>query len=166
MPESDYIGFCEKTGQKTLERNNDPDYYIYWLQSVTAAMQRPEVKQKISERTKESVSKPEVYELMWDRGKASPVLLVCNSEYKLFKTVTDFRNYLGYEYDLGGRWCQQLMKRPFKISYQTKNNSKLRNFDGARAYKIPKKLFRSVTTMADECKPVGEILSLIEAHNN
>lgn len=88
------------------------------------------------------------------------------SEYKLFKTVTDFRNYLNYEYDLGGRWCQQLMKQPFKISYQTKNNPKLQNFDGARAYKIPKKLFRSVTTMADECKPVGEILSLIEAHNN
>lgn len=166
MPESEYIAFCTKVGQKTLERNNNPNYYAYWLQSVTDAMQRPEVRQKISERTKESMSNPEVYELMWDKGKASPVLFVNNSEYKLFKTVTDFRNYLNYEYDLGGRWCQQLMKQPFKISYQTKNNPKLQNFDGARAYKIPKKLFRSVTTMADECKPVGEILSLIEAHNN
>lgn len=166
MADNEYIDFCKKVGQKTLERNSDPDYYSYWLQSVTTAMQRPEVKQKISQRTKESMSNPEVYELMWDNGKASPILLVINSKYKLFKTVTDFRSHLNQEYDLGGRWCQLLMKQPFKFSYQTKHNSKLKNFEGARAYKIPKKLFRSVTTMADECKPVGEILSLIEAHNN
>lgn len=31
---------------------------------------------------------------------------------------------------------------------------------------INKMLFKSVTTMADEGKPVDEILSLIEAHDN
>lgn len=162
MPELDYMEFCKKIGEKTLERNNNPEYYDAWLQSVSAAMQRPEVKQKISQRTKESMSNPEVYELMWDNGKASPILLVGNLNCKLFKTVTEFRNYLKQEYDLGGRWCQLLMKQSFKISYQTKNNPKLTNFEGARAYKVPKKLFRSVTTMVAECKPVDEILAVIE----
>lgn len=32
--------------------------------------------------------------------------------------------------------------------------------------KIDKKLFKSVTTMTDECKSVDEILSLIEAHSS
>ena len=162
MPDEDYIAFCEKVGQKTLERNSDPNYHNYWQQSIATAMQRPEVKQMISERTKESMNNPEVYELMWDRGLASPVLLVNSSKYKLFKTVTDFRKYLRQEYDLGARWCQMLMKQPFKFSYQTKNNSKLKNFEGARAYKVSKKLFKSITTLADKCKPVDEILSLIE----
>lgn len=162
MPKSDYIEFCKKVGQKTLERNNMPEYYETWLQSVTAAMQRPEVRQKVSQRTKAAMAKPEVYELMWDNGKASPVLLVNNSDYVLFKTVTNFRNYLKQEYDIGGRWCQLLMKQPFKISYQTKNNPKLKNFDGAKAYKIPKKLFSSVAAMATEEVPVAQILSFLE----
>ena len=162
MPEVDYIEFCKKVGEKTLERNNNPEYYEAWLQSVADAMQRPEVKQKISERTKEAMSNPEVYELMWDRGKASPILLIINLDYKLFKTVTDFRNYLKQEYNIGGRWCQLLMKQSFKLSYQTKDNLKLKNFEGARAYKIPKKLFRDITNMIDDHKSVDELLSLIK----
>ena len=163
MPESDYIKFCKKIGDKTLERNNNPEYYDAWLQSVAAAMQRPEVRQKVSQRTKEAMSNPEVYELMWDKGKASPILLVTNSNYKLFKTVTEFRTYLKQEYDLGARWCQLIMKQPFKISYQTKNNPKLKNFGGARAYKIPKKLFKDLAVLVEACKPVSEILSFVEA---
>lgn len=164
MPELDYIKFCKKVGEKTLERNNNSEYYEAWLQSVADAMQRPEVKQKISERTKEAMSNPEVYELMWDRGNASPILLIVNLDYKLFKTVTELRNYLSQEYDLGARWCQKIMKQPFKISYQTKNNPKLKNFEGARAYKIPKKLFRDIDTMIAEQKPVNKLLSLIETY--
>lgn len=162
MPESDYIEFCKKIGDKTLERNNNPEYYNTWLQSVAAAMQRPEVKQKVSQRTKEAMSNPEVYELMWDKGKASPILLVTNLNYKLFKTVTEFRTYLKQEYDLGGRWCQLLMKQPFKISYQTKNNLKLKNFDGAKAYKIPKKLFRNIAGLVTENKPIEDLLLRIK----
>ena len=163
MPESDYLEFCKKVGDKTLERNNNPEYYNAWLQSVAAAMQRPEVKQKVSQRTKEAMSNPEVYELMWDKGKASPVLLVTSVNYKLFKTVTEFRSHLKQEYDLGARWCQLLMKQPFKLSYQTKNNTKLKNFSGARAYKIPKKLFRELTAMIEMSKPISDVLALVEA---
>ena len=162
MPESDYIEFCKKIGEKTLERNNNPEYYEAWLQSVTDAMQRPEVKQKISERTKEAMRNPEVYELMWDRGNASPILLIVNLDYKLFKTVTELRSYLRQEYNLGARWCQKIMKQPFKISYQTKNNPKLKNFENARAYQIPKKLFSDISNMIVEHKPVSELLSFIE----
>ena len=162
MPESDYIEFCKKIGDKTLERNNNPEYYKAWLQSVTAAMQRPEVKHKVSQRTKEAMSNPEVYELMWDKGKASPILLVTSFNYKLFKTVTEFRSYLKQEYDIGGGWCQRLMKQQFKISYQTKNNPKLKNFNGARAYKVPKNLFKEITTMLDKNRPVSELLTLME----
>lgn len=162
MPKQDYIKFCKKVGDKTLERNNNPEYYDAWLQSVAAAMQRPEVRQKVSQRTKEAMSNPEVYELMWDKGNASPILLVTDLNYKLFKTVTEFRLYLKQEYDLGARWCQLLMKQPFKISYQTKNNLKLKNFVGARAYKVPKKLFNDITTMEAEHKSVDEILALVK----
>lgn len=162
MPEADYIEFCKKIGDTTLERNNNPEYYNAWLQSVAAAMQRPEVRQKVSQRTKEAMSNPEVYELMWGRGNASPILFVVNSDYRLFKTVTEFREHLKQEYDLGARWCQLIMKQPFKLSYQTKNNLKLKNFEGARAYKVPKNLFSGITTMIDESKPVSELLTIIE----
>lgn len=54
----------------------------------------------------------------------------------------------------------------FISSYHTKNNSNIEEFEGARLYKVDKLLFKSVTTMADECKPVDEILSLIEAHSS
>ena len=39
---------------------------------------------------------------------------------------------------------------------------KLKNFEGARAYKVPKNLFRDITIMIDENKPASELLTIME----
>lgn len=60
----------------------------------------------------------------------------------------------------------KIIYREFKIGRLTKDNKNISQLVGAKAYQINKKLFKSVTTMADECKPVEEILSLLQAQDN
>lgn len=167
MSKADYTKFCKKVGLKTRERCKDPIYKEKLRNSILTAMQTPEVKQKVSTQTKIAMQDEEVKQKLWENGRAHPVLLVfSNRSYILFKYVKDYRTYIKDNFNLSTGWTIRMYSEEFTISYQTKHNKNIDKLIGARAYVIDKQLFRSVTTMADECKPVEEILSLLEAHSS
>lgn len=168
MKDADYAAFCRKVGDKTLARCQDSEYRERLQESISIAMKKPEVREKVSVRTKLAMGDPEVHEKMWQNGLAHPVLLVyADGSYKLFKQATECYAFIKDRYSLSYNICtRKLYTSNFVSSYQTKNNPNISELEGARLYKINKKLFKSVTTMADECKSVDEILSLIEAHSS
>ncbi len=86
MPDEDYKKFCRKVGDATRQRCQSAEYRARLAKSIAEAMQRPEIKKKVSDRTKAAMQTENVKERMWRHGRASPVLLVYpTGTYKLFK---------------------------------------------------------------------------------
>lgn len=64
MNNSDYTNFCRKVGNKTRERYQDANYRERLQESISRAMKRPEVRERVSTRTKIAMSDPSVHEKM------------------------------------------------------------------------------------------------------
>lgn len=64
MSDEDYKKFCRKVGDATLRRCQNVEYRVRLARSITEAMQKPEIKKKVSDRTKAAMQSEKVKELM------------------------------------------------------------------------------------------------------
>lgn len=147
MTDEELLQFKTKVGRKTLETNQDEQYFEKWKQKMSDINKQPEHRKKVSESTKKAMWDVDIRKRFME-ARCVPVRLIFDETDITFEVLQHCIDYCSEKFNISQRLVRKILESEQPYIAKRKTHKHINGL-------IIKRLSdESVETKGDECNPV------------